>query len=118
MGRLDGQTAIVTGSVRGIGLGIARRLAADGCRIVVWDRDAAAFDPGSAGFTPALILAVDIADRNSVERAFAMRAPVVLEVMSAHELPWTEMHPTGWWDITVPAYHGDTRDDYVNKRGF
>jgi len=38
VGRLDGQTAIVTGSVRGIGLGIARRVAADRCRIVVWDR--------------------------------------------------------------------------------
>jgi acetolactate synthase-1/2/3 large subunit len=55
---------------------------------------------------------------DAVERAFATRAPVVLEVMSAHELPWTEMHPTGWWDIAVPAYHGDTRDDYVSKRGF
>jgi acetolactate synthase-1/2/3 large subunit len=43
---------------------------------------------------------------------------VVLEVMSAHELPWTEMHPTGWWDITVPAYHGESRDEYVDKRGF
>ena len=65
MGRLDGQTAIVTGSVRGIGLGIARRVAADRCRIVVWDRDSAVVDPTSAGFTPALILPVDIADARS-----------------------------------------------------
>jgi acetolactate synthase-1/2/3 large subunit len=43
---------------------------------------------------------------------------VVIEAMSAHELPWTEMHPTGWWDITVPAYHGQTRDEYVQGRGF
>ena len=35
--------------------------------------------------------------------------------MSATELPWTEMHPTGWWDITVPAYLGETRDDYVEQ---
>ena len=55
---------------------------------------------------------------DAVERAFLTPGPVVLEVMSAHELPWTEMHPTGWWDITVPAYHGDTRDEYVGKRGF
>jgi acetolactate synthase-1/2/3 large subunit len=40
------------------------------------------------------------------------------EAMSARELPWSEMHPTGWWDITVPAYHGQTREDYVAKRGF
>jgi acetolactate synthase-1/2/3 large subunit len=55
---------------------------------------------------------------DAVERAFATEGPVVLEVMSAHELPWTEMHPTGWWDITVPAYHGESRDEYVDKRGF
>lgn len=53
-----------------------------------------------------------------MERGFATPGPVVIEVISARELPWTEMHPTGWWDITVPAYHGDTRTDYVAKRGF
>ncbi|MFE2374369.1 thiamine pyrophosphate-binding protein [Streptomyces sp. NPDC059398] len=55
---------------------------------------------------------------DAVRRAFGTRGPVVIEAMSAHELPWTEMHPTGWWDITVPAYHGETRDDYVSRRGF
>ena len=54
----------------------------------------------------------------AIERAFATEGPVVIEAMSATELPWTEMHPTGWWDITVPAYHGDTRDEYVAQRGF
>jgi 3-oxoacyl-[acyl-carrier protein] reductase len=70
-GRFDGQTAIVTGAARGIGLGIARRLAAEGCRIVVWDRHAATFDVAAAGFAPLLVLTVDVADRRSVERAFA-----------------------------------------------
>ncbi|WP_432251718.1 thiamine pyrophosphate-binding protein [Streptomyces sp. HNM1019] len=55
---------------------------------------------------------------DAVRRAFETSGPVVIEVMSAHELPWTEMHPTGWWDITVPAYLGDARDAYVNHRGF
>jgi acetolactate synthase-1/2/3 large subunit len=54
----------------------------------------------------------------AVERGFATPGPVVIEAISARELPWTEMHPTGWWDITVPAYHGEVRDDYVAKRGF
>jgi len=54
----------------------------------------------------------------AVERAFATDGPVVIEAMSARELPWSLMHPTGWWDITVPAYLGKTRDDYVAKRGF
>lgn len=55
---------------------------------------------------------------DAVTRAFNTPGPVVLEAMSAHQLPWTEMHPTGWWDITVPAYHHATRADYVAHRGF
>jgi len=55
---------------------------------------------------------------DAVARAFNTPGPVVLEAMSAHQLPWTEMHPTGWWDITVPAYHHATRADYVAQRGF
>jgi acetolactate synthase-1/2/3 large subunit len=54
----------------------------------------------------------------AVHRALAADGPVVLEAISARELPWSSMHPTGWWDITVPAYLGDTRADYVAKRGF
>jgi acetolactate synthase I/II/III large subunit len=55
---------------------------------------------------------------DAVERGFATEGPVVIEAMSARELPWSEMHPTGWWDITVPAYLGGGRQDYVAKRGF
>jgi acetolactate synthase I/II/III large subunit len=54
----------------------------------------------------------------AIERGFATEGPVLIEAMSAHELPWSEMHPTGWWDIAVPAYHGETRDEYVAQRGF
>ena len=55
---------------------------------------------------------------DAVTRAIGTPGPVVLEAMSAHELPWSEMHPTGWWDITVPAYLQSTRADYVAQRGF
>jgi 3-oxoacyl-[acyl-carrier protein] reductase len=67
---LNGQVAIVTGAVRGIGLGIARRLAREGCKVVVWDRDAAAFDAEAAGFTPADVQSVDVSVYDSVERAW------------------------------------------------
>ncbi len=69
MPTLDHQIAIVTGAARGIGLGIARRLAAEGARVVLWDRD---LDPlAASGFTPALAQVVDITDRAAVAAAFA-----------------------------------------------
>lgn len=68
---LGNQVAIVTGAVRGIGRGIAARLAREGAAVVVWDRDAGAFDAAAAGFTPASVVSVDVADFASVERGFA-----------------------------------------------
>ena len=40
--RFSGRSAIVTGGVSGIGAGIAARLHAEGARVSLWDRDAAA----------------------------------------------------------------------------
>jgi NAD(P)-dependent dehydrogenase (short-subunit alcohol dehydrogenase family) len=68
---LAGQSAIVTGGARGIGLGIARRLADEGCRVALWDLDYAGFDAGAAGFVPAHLQVVNVADFAAVERAFA-----------------------------------------------
>jgi 2-dehydro-3-deoxy-L-rhamnonate dehydrogenase (NAD+) len=75
--RFNGQVAIVTGAARGIGLGIARRLADEGARVVVWDREPAAFDAAAAGFEPALVQAADVADAASVQLAFEATMKVV-----------------------------------------
>ena len=69
--KLQGQTAIVTGGVRGIGLGIARRLVSEGCHIAIWDKDISTFDPARAGFTPVHLQSVDVSNVHSVNDAFA-----------------------------------------------
>jgi 2-dehydro-3-deoxy-L-rhamnonate dehydrogenase (NAD+) len=66
---LSGRTAAITGGAMGIGLAVARRLAAGGARIALWDRDAAALEAARSalgGDTRAFPL--DVADAAAVER--------------------------------------------------
>jgi len=69
------QVAVVTGAARGIGLGIARRLAAQGMTVALLDRDAAALSDAVAGILQADALAmgvtVDLTDSAAVNAAFA-----------------------------------------------
>ena len=69
MSALDGKVAIVTGGAQGIGQAIARRLAADGARIVIADlegaEEAAADHDGGVGLT------VDVASEDDVARMAA-----------------------------------------------
>src|SRR5262245_25939678 len=67
---LVNQGAIVTGGARGIGLGIAKRLAAEGCRIALWDLSFQSFNATAAAFTPVSIQTVDVADLSAVQRAY------------------------------------------------
>jgi 2-dehydro-3-deoxy-L-rhamnonate dehydrogenase (NAD+) len=69
VGRLTGQTAVVTGGARGIGAAIAKRLSDDGCRVVVWDVVNCATDADA--FQPALTQRVDVTDIAGIERAWA-----------------------------------------------
>ncbi|QRM33183.1 SDR family NAD(P)-dependent oxidoreductase [Microvirga sp. VF16] len=68
---LSGQTAIVTGGARGLGLGIAQRLARAGCRVVLWDVNFDGFEESTAGFSPILKQTVDVSDAAAVASAFA-----------------------------------------------
>jgi NAD(P)-dependent dehydrogenase (short-subunit alcohol dehydrogenase family) len=61
--RFEGKHVAVTGAARGIGLAIAERLAAEGARLTLIDRD----EPSLEGTT---IRVVDISDRDAVAAAF------------------------------------------------
>ena len=71
MGKLDGKIAVITGSTRGLGLGIAQAYAAEGATVVISSRTAAAVervvaDLQAAGFQ-ASGLACDVGDRDEVD---------------------------------------------------
>ncbi len=91
MNSATSRVAVVTGAASGIGLGVARRFAADGYRVALLDRNAtgataAASELRSSGAT-ALGLGVDVADRASIAAGFeAVRSelgPVEILVTSA-----------------------------------
>ena len=63
--RFAGRVAVVTGGVSGIGAGIAARLAAEGARISLWDRDGAALAKAEAVHK----VVVEVTDAAAVQRA-------------------------------------------------
>ena len=67
---MNGRCAVVTGGAAGIGFAIAKRLAASGARLALWDRDQAALASAAAAIGGKTIVSeIDVADESQVERA-------------------------------------------------
>ena len=101
------RVAVVTGGASGIGLGVARQLAADGHRVAVLDRNAEAATAAAtelvADGATALAVEVDVADRGSVEAAYARvrteLGPIEILVTSAGIeafTPLLDITPEAW----------------------
>ena len=68
--RFEGRRAVVTGGASGIGLGVSKRLIAEGAQVAIWDRSADALAAGQeAAGDGATGVQVDIADPNAVQAA-------------------------------------------------
>ena len=88
---MSGHVAVVTGGASGIGLGVSRRLVADGNTVAVLDLDLGAAEAAAKEITAdggtAIGLAADVADRDAVASAYdAVReqlGPIGIVVTSA-----------------------------------
>ncbi len=98
-GDLRGKVAVVTGSARGIGRGIALRLAREGCKLVINDIDEPALSAVAAEVralgTEALPVHADVGSRHEVEDMFA-------RVVSRHGGIDVLVNNAGW---SVPVSH-------------
>ncbi|WP_223477030.1 SDR family NAD(P)-dependent oxidoreductase [Oricola indica] len=78
MNRFKNQTALVTAAASGVGRGVALRLALEGAKVTVWDRDTAKLDDLSgevaAAGLPVTAEVVDMTDGDAVVDAVARMA--------------------------------------------
>lgn len=104
--QLAGQTAVITGGASGIGLATARAFAAEGCSLILWDRDPAvervAGELASEFGVPASGAVVDITDFAAVQRAAdaAGRTDHVAHCAAIGSgkfgFPFTNLTPADW----------------------
>jgi len=97
---VEGRSALVTGGASGIGLAIARRLAADGASVTMVDLAGDALDVAASEIDGARAIAADLARREDVAQVVAEAGEVEILVSNAglqHVSP-IEDFPEDAWD--------------------
>ena len=94
---LHGRTALVTGGSKGIGFGIAERLAAEGCDLRLVARDAATLQEAKAKLerehpVKVAIYAANLGNHADLERAYSLLDGVDILVNSAGAVPRGALH--------------------------
>jgi len=80
---LSGRTALVTGSTRGLGLALARAVAAAGARVAINGRSREAVEAVAASFEDAVAAPFDVTDEDAVSAAVAALGQVDVLVNNA-----------------------------------
>ncbi|WP_033072900.1 SDR family NAD(P)-dependent oxidoreductase [Sphingopyxis sp. MWB1] len=75
--RFAGRTAVITGGASGLGKASAARIVAEGGRVLLWDRDAAALSAAQEETGAAGICALDVSDFSAVSDAAARSAELL-----------------------------------------
>jgi acetolactate synthase-1/2/3 large subunit len=64
--------------------------------------------------------AVRVATLEGMEKALTgaleTKKPLLIEVMVDNQYPYSGGKAFGWWDVPIPGYMGNLREDYVNNR--
>jgi 2-dehydro-3-deoxy-L-rhamnonate dehydrogenase (NAD+) len=117
---LAGQHAVVTGGAQGIGFAIAKRLAASGAKVTLWDMSADQLETAKASLAGAAAVLVDVSDAEAVvaahKRSEADGGPVSICVNSAGiagpNAP-LDAYDLGWWRKVIDINVNGTF--YVNR---
>lgn len=105
--RFAGRTAVITGGASGLGLDVARRIAGEGGRVVLWDFDREALDRAAEELDAVAAILVDISSWPAVAAAaaetLAAAGSVDILVNSAGitgpTTPVTEFPLEGWHKV-------------------
>ncbi|NVO15214.1 MAG: SDR family NAD(P)-dependent oxidoreductase [Rhodoplanes sp.] len=110
---LTGQSVLVTGASRGIGRAVAESFLAEGARVVITGRDAAALDETAqalAALGPVETFAGDLAQTDERERLFAAHPSIDVLVNNAGAIPGGDLFGVAlqqWidsWQLKVFGY--------------